>query len=368
MARRISKKKTDASSDKKARHDLSDAKKNTKKNAKNDAKKNGIFRKCLNYIKKKTSNKWHKSFKRSYREDYVRELNIPGIMQHSLQSFKIIFKNWKVFAPFLIMMVVATIVLIGMMDEETYRKFQKILDQTAEETGTHDLGIMAKSGLLLLSTITTGGVSGSNSDATVLITVILFLTIWLVTIYLIRHIKANEKVNLRDGLYNAMTPLISTLVLLIIVMIQCIPIVLLVVAYSAAVQTDFLATPFYALVFFIFAALMVLLSGYLLSGSLMALVAATAPGLYPLKALSAASELMAGRRIRFILRLIALFIVLVITWVIVMLPIIAFDLFMSQFEWTKYIPLVPICLMVMTCFTGVYISTYLYLYYRYVIE
>ena len=191
--------------------------------------------------------------------------------------------------------------------------------------------------------------------------------IWLVTIFILRHYLAGRKVKLRDALYNAMTPLISTFMVFAVAVIQCIPIFILVIVYSAAVQTEFLATPFYALLFFIFAALMIILSGYLLSSSLMAFVAVSAPGLYPMKALNAASDLMAGRRIRFILRLVTLIIALAVTWVIVMLPLILFDLGMKNFEWTEGIPFVPVCLLIMTCFTGIYITTYLYLYYRWML-
>ena len=140
------------------------------------------------------------------------------------------------------------------------------------------------------------------------------------------------------------------------------------IVLSAAIQTEFLSTPFYALLFFIFAALMILISGYLLSSSLIALIAVSAPGLYPLKALNTASDLMMGRRVKFIIRLIALIIALVIVWLIVMMPLILFDLWMKQFEWTQGIPFVPICLSVMTCFTGVYVTAYLYLYYRWLLE
>ena len=55
-------------------------------------------------------------------------------------------------------------------------------------------------------------------------------------------------------------------------------------------------------------------------------------------------------------------------WVIVMLPLILFDLFMKQFEWTTEVPFVPICLLIMSCFTGIYCTTYLYLYYRWMLE
>ena len=100
----------------------------------------------------------------------------------------------------------------------------------------------------------------------------------------------------------------------------------------------------------------------------MAFVAVSAPGLYPMRALNAASEMMMGRRIRLILRIIALSITLAVIWVVVMMPLILFDMWMKTFEWTEGIPFVPICLTIMTCFTCIYVTTYLYLYYRWMLD
>ena len=310
----------------------------------------------------------HRSFKRSYREDYKRKLEVPGITYHAAKTFSVIFKNWKLFLPLLIIAVVMAIVFIGLMNESTFQQFQQVLNQTTEEMGYGDIGYVAKAGLLLISTVTTGGLSSSSKETNTIFFVLIFLILWLCTIFILRHRLAGHKIKLRDALYNAMTPMISSFVIFAIAVIQCIPIFLLIIVYSAAVQTEFLATPFYALLFFIFAALMVILSGYLLSSSLMAFVAVSAPGLYPMKAMHAASDLMMGRRFKFILRIIALFIILSLTWVAVMLPLIIFDLLMKNFEWAAGIPFVPVCLLVMTCFTGIYITAYLYLYYRWMLN
>ncbi|MBO4812670.1 hypothetical protein J5491_00790 [Candidatus Saccharibacteria bacterium] len=310
----------------------------------------------------------HKTLRRSYREDYRRETKMPGMMHHIMASFKMIFKNWKLFLPLLIIAVLINVVFVGIMSESNYAQFQDILDETSASVTGGDIGNVAKAGLLLISTITTGGLSGDSSEAAMVFGVIVFLIIWLTTIFLLRHLMAGHKVKLRDGLYNGMSPLLSSFVVFVVIVLQCIPIFLLVIAYSAAVQTEFLSTPFYALVFFIFAALMILLSGYLISSSLMAFVAVSAPGMYPFRAISVASDLMMGRRVRFVLRIIALALALVIVWVIVMLPLILFDMWMKQFEWTVGIPFVPICLTTMTCFTGIYVTTYFYLYYRWLLD
>ena len=329
-----------------------------------------VFRSISEKIRKARSKRYnpHKSFRRSYREDYKRELEVPGIMYHIFATFRIIFKNWKLFLPFLVIIVILNVIFVGVMSESNYTEFKDVLDETSLKIVGGDIGNVAKAGLLLISTVTTGGLSGDSSEAATVFMVIIFLTVWLVTIFLLRHRLAGHKVKLRDGLYNAMTPLISTLIVFVVAIIQCIPIFILIIVSSAAIQTEFLATPFYALVFFIFAVAMILLSGYLLSSSLIALIAVSAPGMYPFRALQTASDLMMGRRVKFIIRLISLFFTLVIVWVIVMLPLILFDLWMKTFAWTEGIPFIPVCLTIMTGFTMIYLTAYLYLYYRWMLD
>ena len=135
----------------------------------------------------------HKSFKRSYREDYQRELEVPGILYHVFATFKVIFKNWKLFLPFLIILIILNVLLVGLMSETTYAQFQDILDQTSAEIAGGEIGNVAKAGLLLISTVTTGGLSGDSSEAAGVFAVLIFLIIWLVTIYLLRHRLAGHK-------------------------------------------------------------------------------------------------------------------------------------------------------------------------------
>jgi hypothetical protein len=310
----------------------------------------------------------HHSFKRSYREDYVRELEVPGIIAHVAASFKLIFKHWKTFLLLIILMVLLNAILVGLMSEDTYTNFQDILEQTNESAGGGPLTTAMKAGLLLVSTMTTGGLNSNMDGAQGVFAAILLLITWLVSTYLFRHYIAGHKVKLRDALYNACTPLISTAAILLLILIQLVPVFIFIILYSTAVQTEFLSTPFYAFVFFIFGAVMILLSGYWLSSSVIALVAVSAPGLYPGKALRAASDLMMSRRIKFIIRLIALLFVVLFLWAIIMIPLIMFDLWMKTFEWTSGIPFIPICLMIMSIFTVIFTSAYIYIYYRWMLD
>ncbi|MBQ3293010.1 hypothetical protein IJG93_01720 [Candidatus Saccharibacteria bacterium] len=262
--------------------------------------------------------KKHSSFKRSYREDYVRELEVPGMGQHIFQSFKMIIANWKIFLPLLVIMTVVTVLILGFLN------FSSMKD-------------------VAVGTVVT----------------IIILTVWLATIFVIRHKMAGNKIGLRDTLYNAMTPFLSSFVVLTLVVIQAIPIMLLIIAYSSAIETQFLETPFYAFLFLVFAGLMILLTSYLWSGTLMALVAVSAPGLYPFEAIKTANELMMGRRIRFVLRIIALFIVLFVIWALTIWPMAVF---------VGESPVTSVVLTIVGCFSVIYIATYLYLYYRWMLK
>ena len=309
----------------------------------------------------------HKSFKRSYREDYMRELEVPGMMYHILNTFRLIFKNWKIFLPFLLIMVVLMIGMVGLMSEDTYTGIQNVIDKTATENNAN-IGTFAKSGLLLISTVFTGGLSANAGAGAGVLVALLFLIIWLVSIFVIRHRMAGNKINLRDALYNSLSPLLSSFVVFVVAVVQTIPIMILIVAYSAAIETHFLDTPFYAFLFLVFAILMILLSSYMLSSTIIALVAVSAPGMYPLEALKTSSEVMRSRRIRFIFRIVALIIALIAMWFIVMMPLILFDLLMQQFEWTLMVPFIPVCLVVMSCFSGIYVAVYFYTYYRWMLK
>lgn len=310
----------------------------------------------------------HKSFRRSYAEDYRRETKVPGLLSHAMLVFKTVFQHWRVFLPFMVLIVFSYIVAVGLMSESFYQQFQVAIDDTGTQIGQTEIGNFARAGLLLVSTVTTGGLVSAKSEAQVVFSVIVLLVVWLVTLYLLRHFMAGERPKLRDGLYNALSPLISTGIIFVVIFIQAIPLMLVLITYSAAVATGFLATPFYALLYFIFAALMLILSGYLLTSSLMSLIAVTTPGLYPLRALFAASDLMAGRRIKFAIRIIYGIIVIALIYIIIMMPVILIDLWLKSAVAGLSWPIVPFFLLVTTSFVLIYATTYLYLYYRWLLD
>lgn len=226
------------------------------------------------------------------------------------ESFKIIFKNWRIFLPLF-----ATALIVG---------------------------------LLAL---------GASEDTWVLTGVLMFLMLWLTTLFAVRHLKAGHKINFRDCLYNAFTPLVPTLLIFVVMLVQCLPFILAAIAYSAALETELFARPFYGTLLVIFVLAMLGLSLYLLSGTLMSLIAVTVPSTYPLEALKATHQVMKGKRAGLILR------ILLVASVLALISVPTIGILILIANVTNTI-LLPGGIYAISCFATIFTATYFYLYYR----
>jgi hypothetical protein len=329
--------------------------------------KRQLAREKKQLVKKQDEVRLHRSFKRSYYEDYQRKTELPSLTSQASAAFKMFFKFWKIFLPLLLIFVGLYIFLIGAMSENTLADVKANVEQTNKDVADGKIGTVGKAGLTLLGIISTGGLTTMN-DAQVVIAVLLFTIIWLVTIYLARHLLAgHQEIKMRDGFYSALSPLVSTLVVGLIIFLEAIPIMLTIIVFQVALTTEFLSTPFYALLFFMFAALMITLSLYLLSSSFFAIIVVSAPGLYPLTAVRMAKNLIMGRRLRFLIRVFYLVIIVALLYLLLLMPAIILDgVLKAQFAWLaeSKIPFVAIIQLNITVFIFIYLSIYFYLFYR----
>lgn len=329
--------------------------------------KKQLAREKKQLIKKQDEVRLHRSFKRSYYEDYQRKTELPSLTSQASAAFKMFFKFWKIFLPLLLIFVGLYIFLIGAMSENTLADVKANVEQTNKDVADGKIGTVGKAGLTLLGIISTGGLTTMN-DAQIVIAVLLFTIIWLVTIYLARHLLAgHQEIKMRDGFYSALSPLVSTLVVGLIIFLEAVPIMLTIIVFQVALTTEFLSTPFYALLFFMFAALMITLSLYLLSSSFFAIIVVSAPGLYPLTAVRMAKNLIMGRRLRFLIRVFYLVIIVALLYLLLLMPAIILDgVLKAQFAWLaeSKIPFVAIIQLTITVFIFIYLSIYFYLFYR----
>ena len=351
-----------------SKHAQRQAERQQKKLQKQEQKqKKQLAREKKQLIKKQDEVRLHRSFKRSYHEDYQRKTELPSLTSQANAAFKMFFKFWKIFLPLLLIFVGLYIFLIGAMSENTLADVKANVEQTNKDVADGKIGTVGKAGLTLLGIISTGGLTTMN-DAQIVIAVLLFAIIWLVTIYLARHLLAGHyEIKMRDGFYSALSPLVSTLVVGLIIFLEAVPIMLTIIVFQVALTTEFLSTPFYALLFFMFAALMITLSLYLLSSSFFAIIVVSAPGLYPLTAVRMAKNLIMGRRLRFLIRVFYLVIIVALLYLLLLMPAIILDgALKSQFAWLaeSKIPFVAIIQLTITVFIFIYLSIYFYLFYR----
>ena len=309
----------------------------------------------------------HRSFRRTRRRDYVRTLKMPGYVGFTREVHRTVWGHRKLFLSLALFYAVLMGVMVGIASQDTYSTLTDTLRDTSGGVFEGNWGEVGKAGLLLLTAMT-GGVTQELTEIQQVYAAIVILLTWLTTVWLLRNVLAGHAVKLRDGLYNAGSPIIAMFLVALVLVVQLLPLALAVIGYSAAAESGLLAGGVEAMLFWIAAGLLAVLSLYLITSTFMALIVVTIPGMYPLRALKTAGDLVIGRRIRILLRLLWLVLVIVLAWVIIMIPIILLDTWLKgiwpQIQW---VPVIPLLLLAVTSVTVVWSAAYIYLLYRKVI-
>lgn len=310
----------------------------------------------------------HRSLKLTKRRDYVRSLKLPGYWSFTMYVLKTIKKNKKIFIFLALAYSAITVLLIGLGSKDTYDTVLSAIDTTNKEAFGGGFGAFSQAGAVFI-TLFTGGVGAPLTEGQQIYTSLLVLLSWLTTVWLLRNLLAGQKVKLRDGLYNASSPLLSTAMVGLLIIVQLLPVAVATIAYSAAVSTGLLSGGVEAMIFWIAAGLLTTLSMYWLTTTFMALVIVTLPGMYPMRAVRVAGDLVVGRRFRILLRLLWLIVGVIVTWAVIMIPLIMFDTWVktmtTNFDW---LPTVAVAILLMSSATVIWCASYIYLLYRKVMD
>ncbi|MET0980034.1 MAG: hypothetical protein ABWX90_02155 [Candidatus Saccharimonadales bacterium] len=296
---------------------------------------------------------------------------MPGYWSFSHYVQKTLWQNKKIFIWLTIVYCLATLLITGLASEAIYTQARETINSSSESLFTGVLGGAGKAGLLIISGLT-GAFSAESTNAESSQQVLLALAgllIWLTTVWILRAILAGRRPKLRDGLYNAGAPILPTFLVALVIVVQLLPIAIALFGYGAAVSSGLLDGGVEAMFFWSVAGLLTLLSLYWLSATCIALVVVTLPGVYPLQALRTAGDLVIGRRVRILLRLLWMGLMLIIAWALIAIPIVLFD------EWLKaawpvvsWLPIVPITLLVLSSVSVVWTASYIYLLYRKIVD
>ena len=273
-----------------------------------------------------------------------------------METVAVLGKNWRLFGAFFVTYSFISTIVLGVVNQTNYATLSAAL-----KSNNTDLWLRT---FTIFGSAITGGLNPTTSSDGQALGGLLVLLAWLTMVWLLRHVVNQQTVTLREGLYNAGSPLISMALVSVVGIMQCIPLILVAVGFSAATSTGLLANGIEAMLFIGAAALLAALSLYWLTSTFIALIVVTLPGVYPMAALRAAGDLVVGRRLRLILRLLWMFLFVVLIWAIILIPIILLDNWLS----IAWLPLVPVSVLALSTLTLILSSTYIYLLYRKMVD
>ncbi len=240
---------------------------------------------------------------------------IPSSIKLLKESFQFISRHKRIF---LTMIAIHGLIYVAIVRSPVATDIQTIQDSVETVIGSKT---SLESNLATLGAVVGSTGTSQNSAATASIAVIV---ISLVYIWAIRQLHSAKTITARDAFYQGPTPLLSSLVVLVIATLQLIPFAVASFVYSTARSNSLFVSGFEDLAFFFVTLLISLLSFYWLTSTVIALYIVTLPGMYPLAALKAAKKLVHFQRAVVFRRMLTLPIILSLLYFAVLLGIIRF--------------------------------------------
>lgn len=271
-----------------------------------------------------------------------------------VDSRRFILRNKKLLFGLTLIYIVFNWLAVGIAAQADYTDYRDVVEQVSEGNpdGLEDVGT------LFLATLS-GAYTTSVSELQQFISTIISFLFVLVLIWAVRNISGGQPVTVRESLYNGPAPFISLLIIAAILMLQLLPGALGVLVFTLANgQTAELGAM--SMAFAGAAVLLIALSLYWATSTLLAGIIVTLPNMYPVASMSLAKQLILGRRFAVFLRFLVLLIVLIIVWAIILLPVIYLD---ATFQ-IPYVPIVSVAVQLVTGFSLLLSSVYAYRLYR----
>ncbi len=305
----------------------------------------------------------HRSFRPTDRRDLPKLAPLPSNIFFSAEVFGIMRRNKKAFLYLTLIYVAMYTLLIGISSQSGYSELSDGIKHLGSNVSDGELSKAGQT-LVLFGAAATGSLNDPISESQQVFIGFLGLFTWLTIVWYLRHRLAGAKVKVRDAIYNSGAPFLSTTVLALVLLFQAIPAVIAVIAYATLLGSGIVAGGIESMMFAVAAVLLVVLSLYWMTSTLLAMIIVTIPGTYPMRALSLAGDVVIGRRVSLLVRMLWLIFVLLLVWVFILVPII---LLADLIPW-DWLPVVPTAIQLLTGWSFLYFATYVYLLYRRMID
>lgn len=303
----------------------------------------------------------HKSFIRTRRRDKIKTPKMEGYIAFTWYVLRVLWNRKWLYVRLIGIFFALSILFIGALQTDNLSSINGIFDTVNSETNI--LNPVMRAGATVLSSVT-GALNNNLSDIQYVYISVLIILGLLTVVWLVRHQLAGDKVRVRDGLYNAATPIVAEYALVGVGILQLLPVALAIVVYISLTSSGIIDGGIEAGMFVAALFLMCVLTLYFMTTTLFALFIASIPGTYPLKAYRAARQIVAGQRLRLLLRLVWMVVVILIAWFIVLVPtIIVVNSIGAGNSWA-----IPIAYQLVVITSIVYATAYGYLLYRRMID
>lgn len=310
----------------------------------------------------------HRSFRLSRRRDYARSLVLPSYTGFTGEVMKTLWGLRRQLFYLIVAYTVLTTLFATIVSQDAYRQVYDSVNASLEGVATGAFGEVIKTGSLLVGAVG-GSLSSTTSDVQQIYAACIGVFTWLTTIWLLRARLAGARVGFRDALYSSGAPIVATLIVGLLFLLQLVPGATGIIGYQTLVESGLTTAGVLAMLVTIVALLLIILSLYLLTSSIFAFVIVTLPGMYPMRAIRTAGDLVTGRRLRILLRLFWMLLLVVIVWAVVMIPfVIGINALQDKVGWLEHVAIIPVAIIIMTALSTVWGSAYIYLLYRRMVD
>lgn len=303
----------------------------------------------------------HKSFVRTRHRDKIRKPKIEGYIAFPWYVMRMLWNRKWVYIRFIIIFFVLSVIFIGALQVDNISSVNEVIDSA--NSGTDVLGPVSRAAVTVGSSIV-GALNNDLSDVQYVYISALVILAVLTVVWLLRHQLAGNKLKVRDGLYAAAAPIAAEYVLVIVGIAQLIPAALAMLIYVSATTAGILNGGIETAMFSLALLLIVVVTLYFMTTTLFAMFIASIPGTYPMQAYHTARKIVAGQRLRLLMRLLWMVVILLVTWFIVLVPfVIIVNSVGGGSSWA-----IPIAYQLMIASSIVYATAYGYLLYRRMID
>lgn len=331
--------------------------------------KKSLFARAQNGRKDFLMRRPHRSFRLSDRRDYRRSLKLKGYISFTVSVFRLIMANRRLFL-YLALLFIGSMVIFSTFGtiQSNYDSIDRALQEVKNSELGDQVGFVGQAALVAVTMFSSNTTNGGDQSQQIMLGFSILVT-WLAVVWLMRAIMSGQKIQLRDALYNCGAPIIATLPLLMYAFLQILPVIIMAIIYSALSVTGYVNDGAGSMLFWAVAILILTLSFYWLTTTFLALIIVTLPNMRPARALSIAGDMVVGRRLRIMLRIVWAVVLGLIAWFLFVIPLVMLDSWIkSAWQWISWFPLVPVVVMVANAALVIWLASYVYVLYRKVVD